>query len=128
MSGIRIVALSAMVASRSATSSDARLFEYPRLRALAPATGRPTIFLAPIRLPGMDALAGPIPPAPRTMLVNAARFTEIVARERSRPDMHQGLAASHQGWSTRSPTRRPHPTFRPASPVLSRPDPLAAFA
>jgi len=32
----------------------------------------------------MDALAGPIPPAPRTMLVNAARFTEIVARERSR--------------------------------------------
>ena len=32
----------------------------------------------------MDALAGSIPPAPRTMLVNAARFTEIVARERSR--------------------------------------------
>ena len=32
----------------------------------------------------MDAIAGPIPPAPRTMLVNAARFTEIVARERSR--------------------------------------------
>ena len=32
----------------------------------------------------MDAFAGPVPPAPRTMLVNAARFTEIVARERSR--------------------------------------------
>jgi RNA polymerase sigma factor (sigma-70 family) len=32
----------------------------------------------------MDALAGPIPPARPTMLANARRFTEIVARERSR--------------------------------------------
>jgi len=32
----------------------------------------------------MDALAGPIPPAHPTMLANARRFTEIVARERSR--------------------------------------------
>jgi RNA polymerase sigma factor (sigma-70 family) len=32
----------------------------------------------------MDALAGPIPPAHPAMLANARRFTEIVARERSR--------------------------------------------
>ena len=32
----------------------------------------------------MDALAGPIPPAHPTMRANALRFTEIVARERSR--------------------------------------------
>lgn len=32
----------------------------------------------------MDALAGPPPPAHRTMPGNATRFTEIVARERSR--------------------------------------------
>jgi len=32
----------------------------------------------------MDALAGPIPPAHLTMVANAPRFTEIVARERSR--------------------------------------------
>jgi len=44
----------------------------------------PTIFLAPIRLPGMDALVGPLPPAHVTMPANAARFAEVVKRERSR--------------------------------------------
>ncbi len=32
----------------------------------------------------MDALAGPIPPTHATMPANASRFTEVVARERSR--------------------------------------------
>ena len=44
----------------------------------------PTIFPAPIRLPGMDAVVGPLPPSHVTMPANASRFTEVVARERSR--------------------------------------------
>ena len=43
-----------------------------------------TIFRTFIRLPGMDAAAGLPPPAHRTMPGNATRFSEVVARERSR--------------------------------------------
>ena len=44
----------------------------------------PTIFAASIRLPGMNAVAGRLYQPLSTMPANAPRFTEVVARERSR--------------------------------------------
>lgn len=47
-------------------------------------TGPTTIFRASDRLPAMDARAGLLPSAHLTVPANAARFNEVVARERAR--------------------------------------------
>jgi RNA polymerase sigma factor (sigma-70 family) len=61
-----------------------RAARIPAAPAIARGARSPAIFLASIRLHGMDAAAGLPPPAHFTMPANAPRFTEIVARERSR--------------------------------------------
>lgn len=72
-------------------TSDRHLgLEQPDRAASTPVSGDsswnppPTIFPAPVRLHGMDAVAGLLPPAHFTMPANTPRFAEIVSRERPR--------------------------------------------